>query len=451
MVDERPQPSNDDHVDTESDERQKTARKWIVIALVILTSLSTVAATLAVWLNQTAFNTDRFVATIESALDDPEVVDAIGVYISDEAMTALMIEDRVNNALTELDNLILESRLNRLDLSLSSLAPAISSGIETRINSVVDDVVASSAFQAILLESVRLAHIAAVAIIREDVSDISGVTVADGVVTLNLIPAIGELLKQLDGDLGGFADVDLPADLSGRVDEAINKLSSALGARLPDDFGQLTFVPDDRLVALRQTAEQLDRFVWVSVILTLALGAATLILSTNRRRTGFQLVFGVGAGFVVGLILLNRVEDSIVEGLNDLGNPATVQAVVSDLLSSLRTWAGVLIFATLVVGIVGYIADKSSAGRAASKEDGAETGPSDAGDVERWVSEHYDLVRVAGVVLALIALFITGPGNLAILLIALALVAYLWAAAAAKDRVSAVENSATVKEPDHSS
>ena len=82
-------------------ERRGRWRRVLTVLLVILTSLSVVASTFAVWAHQTLFDTDAFMSTVGPALEDPALYDALADRVSAEVVEGLGLEERVAARLAE--------------------------------------------------------------------------------------------------------------------------------------------------------------------------------------------------------------------------------------------------------------------------------------------------------------------------------------------------------------
>lgn len=407
-------------------------RAILAIVLVVLTSLSAASATIAFWIHQTALDTDSFMETVEPALDDPRLTNEIAAVIADDAVTALALETRIENSLHRLAEFLSSTPVSEEGSPTSVLAPAITSAIETRLASLINSLIQTEQFQALLYDAVRFAHIGVVAVVRADVSDVPGVSVTSDGVNLNVVPLVAALLSEAGVSIGGLDLGNLPDNLPDEAQAAIAQLGSSLGVDLPDDFGQITVMPIERLVALRESVEQLDRFVWVTVILTFVLGALALFVSTRKGRTGIQLAVGVTIGLVLGLIGLRWVESTIVAAITDPSDAEAVSVVLSTVLGSLRS----LIIALALLGGLAALG-----GFLASRKEVLSSNPSGAGasDFDLWVARHYDVVVFVGVAIAVVALLVVGF-SLVSLVIAVALLAvYLWIAWAARSRVATPE------------
>jgi hypothetical protein len=69
--------------------RAVRTRGVVAVALVVLTSILVTVSVTAVWARRNALNTNRWVATVGPIAEEPAVQQALGRYITDQAMTAI--------------------------------------------------------------------------------------------------------------------------------------------------------------------------------------------------------------------------------------------------------------------------------------------------------------------------------------------------------------------------
>jgi hypothetical protein len=239
-------------------------------------------------------------------------------------------------------------------------------------------------------------------------------------------------------------DFELPDVRSGAVAEGRQQLEAAIEANLPDDFGQVSVMSEERLTEIRTTVTQIDRYVWITVILSLVLLAAALAVSPNRRRTALHLGIGVFAAVVVAVVIVRRLQSAIVDELVDPRSSEFARGMLNDLLSGLRTLALLLAIAAILVAIIAYVSGRPDwMGRLTTSTQAMldrETGNS---RLDVWISDHSGAGSVLGILLAAIALFFTGLELLPLIIIGVLLVSYLWVIYAATNRVTEVEQEET--------
>ena len=138
--------------------RRHRVRGALTIILVILTSLSVVAATAAIWVKRTVRDTDRYVALVAPLAQDRAVTDALALRITADAFTALNVRQRVEDAL---------GSIPQLPPSANSLiAGPLTSGVQNVIQSRAERFLASPAFASLWVQVNRQVHIKLVALLR---------------------------------------------------------------------------------------------------------------------------------------------------------------------------------------------------------------------------------------------------------------------------------------------
>jgi hypothetical protein len=440
-------------------------RRWLTVVLVFLTALSVVATTVAVWAHETVFDTDRFMETVQPALDDPALYAALSERVSDEIVVALGLEDRISATLTGVDEYLSQTLLEALDVSdrgravldrvdrpsLGVLAAPIAGALETRIAEIVDSFVTSDEFRARFTSLVEQAHAAGVALLRNDFVELPNVYIENGEVRLNLVPAITDALRRVAAEITGFLpDVTLPDVISDGVDQGRQQLAEAVNAQLPEDFGQVTLLSEQKLVAAQDAAHRLDQFVWLLVLLSIILVVVTVAVSPTRRRTVIQLSLGVAAGLVIGVAAVRRLESAIVEQITNPNGRAAGETLLGDVVASLRSVAIIVVVFAVIVAVAAYLLGRPAWITSVSHRlSSGATSANGGSDLDQWIAPRHDALRIAGIAAAVIILFITGIGVLAVLVIAGLLALYLWGIAAATGRASDDQQpSAGVDQPD---
>ena len=410
-------------------------RSWVAAVLVVLTSLSLALSTVSVWTHQTLFNTDEFMEVVDGALDDPALAAALSSEVSDQVLTALDLQTRVANALDRLDS-ALSGALTSLAPgdrvgeilggtnrpTLSVLAPSVTQTLEARLTEEIDDLITSEQFGEVLSRIVSEAHRAAVALIRSESAQFEDVYVQDGEVRLNLLGVIGSVLQDVRSDIEPYLpDVNLPDALTGSIENATSQLADSLKAELPEDFGQVTIMSADTLDEIQSIGDTADRFVIVSILLTVVLLAATMVVSPHRRRTLIHLAIGTVVAIVLALIAVRSTRSAIIEQITDPNAEQTADTLLADLIDDLRSFAMIVVSVAVVVGLGAFIAGRPSLVARFTGRRGA----ADLSDTDRWVAGHPDLVRAGALIVALGAIAFFGVTWWSILIGALVLAGLL--------------------------
>ena len=392
-------------------DRRMWFRKSIVILLVVLACLSFTAAVPGVWAQRSFLDTDRFVSRVGPLIDEPEVQEALTLRRTTELM--LLIDPQ------QLFEEVLPAR-GRL------LAAPLANAVEGFVQDRVETFVATGTFAQLWEASARVAHETSASLLRGRRGEV--VAVEEGQVTLNLLPVIDALLREIGSvspEILG-REIDIP-DLS--VEDiptaAIVRLENALAVDLDDDFGQLTVYDEDKLAAAQKGVELVDRMVVVLLPLSVVFAGVALWMSRHRRRTLLQLAGGV----TIGTVLVRRVAFGLEDDLaalppTDAGRDAAAVAVAVflDPLTTFAAWsmavAAVVVVMAVVTGsypwvvllrrrVAGLARTVSSTAAAQARNEATAA----------WVTANRDALLVAGVVVGLFVLWTVELSWLGLLLV----------------------------------
>ena len=364
------------------------ARRIATIVLVVLTSLMVLVSTVAVWAARTVFDTDRFTAVFESVISDPAVTNAVAEKLTDQVADAVQASGVVADNVPE---------------NLQPLLPVLGGAVRGFVADQVDKFLQSDTGQEILVRAVRRAHAGVMRVLDGSSTPGDLVSVENGAVTLNLIPAVVGVLGRVQ-DRGLLKDVDLPQlDDSQSPQEQVALLSDAIGRDLSPTFGQFTVYESDRIdnaqsvVSLaRDVAKQIKRFVVLLVIVSLLMIALTIWVSRDRRRTIVMLGIGVAIAVILAIIIERRLINSIPQAITQLPAREATESILSSFQNSLNNANVSLFVVALLVALIGFLA----------RPGGAD------------LRGHPDAARVAIVVVALGAVWIAGLHWWSLLLIA---------------------------------
>ena len=328
-------------------------RRALLAIVFVLACLSIVVSTLAVWTHQVAFNTDRFTALVEKVVTDPAIIDPVSERISTQVVDAVDVEARLAARLPD-----------ALKPLAGTIALAIQDGIDKRLRVVLADPRTQDA----LVTSLSFSHEQVMRLLRDEAENVN---VVNGYVTLDVFPIVGKALEQLQASGIIPPEVVLP-DLSQPVEPGplAQRLGTALGVTLPDDFGTIQLMPADNLLAARQAVKAFDVIVVLLVILSVVLLALSLFLSRNRRHMIIYLAVGTFIAFLVARFAIRTIEDVLVGGIANLGVAGMVRTAMDATFEDLRSLTLLVLIVIAVVGVVAYLTGRpelvSSATKAAS-------------------------------------------------------------------------------------
>jgi hypothetical protein len=394
--------------------RRRRIRRAVVGLLVALSCLLVLLSTTEVWAHRTLLNTGTFVGTVSPVLENPAVTSAVAARATDELFTELNVQGRLKAALPP---------------KASIAAAPVTNATKSFVTGELATVLASRQFQAIWTAALTSMHQLVVAVLRGQHT--AAVSTSGGYIVLNTVPLINQALGKVSGlasELTG-KPVTLPTITSAEPpQQAVNKLSKALGVPLPTDFGQITLVKSSDLAEVQRGVKAFDRLTLVLPLVTIVLIALSLWLSVNRRRTLLQLAVGVSLLMIVERRVVLH-EQSVLAG--DAHNPQLAQAVLGDLLHGffvLTAWVLGVALAVLVIAVLcgpyRWAAAFRSRVQQTWRNITAARGDGHRGRVVSWMAAHAGGLQLGGAVVAGILLLIVSVSWLSFLIIGVLLAAY---------------------------
>lgn len=442
--------------------RVRTAMTWI---LTVLTVISITASAIAVWVRETVFDTDAFMAAVQPALESAEVADALSVRLTDETLGALAIEDRLSVALADVGDTIGAALADGLELSptqqariqnlplpgLEQLAAPIASGLETRIADRIDVIVTSEGFRTQLVELARQAHMRAVALVREEYGQLPNLVIESGEVRIDLVPIVATILRDLvDQGLDAVGIEDIPfIEPSGDPDVALDRLSQALDVELDENFGKVTVMSQAELEEIQAGARQADRLVWALILLSLVLVAVTIAVAPNRRRGLIMVSVGAAIAVTIAMLLIRNTQDEIASVAVTPQGEGAIRTMASSAFDSLRRVMVVVLVVSVVLGLAAYLLGRPAwLQRSAARVRDATRSKPGGSDLERFVTDHHDALRIAAVAIGVGVLALTGITLLSVVVVTAIVGAVLWGLAAARARAARASVEVAVGSPE---
>ncbi|HKA83651.1 MAG TPA: hypothetical protein VKD21_07295 [Acidimicrobiales bacterium] len=375
-------------------------RRILAVVLVVITSIVLTVSVTAVWARRNALNTDRYVETIGPVAEDVRVQRALGRYLTTQVMAAIDPEELFKDALPE-----------RAQVLAGPLTGALRGFVNDRVNAFL----ATDEFSRLWVEVNRRAHERVVDVLNGDLPP--SLEVQGNDVVLNVVPIVNQVLARIGEESPEIfgRTVDLPTvSVDDIPEEAIQRLESALGRPLPDNFGQFTVFDASKLQQVQDTVTLFNRIVVAAVILSVLLFALALWVSPRRRRTLLQLMVGIALGIVIIRRLGLRLQDDVVNYVKPENRDA-VKVVVGAFVSSLldaTAWilgiAAVVAVVALLTGPYGWAkalrrrtvsGARSVAGAARSVVNREPDDP-----VVAWVAGHRELLQAGGIVVGILGL-----------------------------------------------
>lgn len=319
-------------------QKKRRLRRAVVAILVVLSCLLVVVSTTVVWTHRTLLNTDTFVGTVAPVFQHPEVDSAVATRATQQLFTGLDLQTRLKDALPP---------------KVSFAAAPITSATQGFVAGELAKVLESERFQKVWTAALTSTHQILVAVLRGQKTP--AISTSGGYVVLNTVPVINRALGQVSGLASNLTGkkVTLPTITSAEVpQQAVDKLSKALGVTLPSNFGQVTLVRSKNLATVQRGVKAFDRITILLPILTIVLIALALWLSLSRRRTLIQLLVGVLLLMIVVRRVVIHEQGTLAQSAH---NPQVAMIVLGQVLHGffvLTAWVLVVALVVLVIALV---------------------------------------------------------------------------------------------------
>ncbi len=296
-----------------------TGRHWVPVTLVVIATVIAVISAMTTWVKTQALDTDQWVSVSSDLLDEPEVTEALSLYIVDQLFTQVDVA-------AEFQSL--------LPADFSGLAGPLAGALRGPATDGVERVLRSDRFAALWENANRAAHETLVRILRDE-ARLASASTADGAVTLDL------------------------REIVTNVGETIGIPQAALD-RLPADVGSVTVFQSDELSSVQETVQVLDFLSWFLFLLVVVLYALAVYLARERRR---QMLRNVGIALLAGsvtLLLLRTIGirvgvSTLVEDAANRGLATLVAGVATELLRQMA-WTGI-VYGLLIIGFAALLGE----------------------------------------------------------------------------------------------
>jgi hypothetical protein len=300
--------------ETATAEGSTTESKWRLRLPMVLVAVATVLAVvsaLTTWVKTQALDTDEWVEVSTELLEDPEIREAVAVYLVDQLYTRIDLTEQLQT---------------RLPSSLDPIAPTLVGALREPVTQAVERLLASDRFQTLWENANRVTHEVMVNILRDETRP--SLDVGGGEVVLDLgvvVRAVGE-------------EIGLP---TGALD------------RLPEGTGRITIFESEELNRAQTTVRVLDFLSWFLFLVVVALYAAAVVIARGRRirvlrNIGICLI-GAGIVVLVARAAATRIAiNSLLEDSTRRSLATTVTTIGTQLLREIG-WTGVVYGVLLVL------------------------------------------------------------------------------------------------------
>jgi hypothetical protein len=280
------------------------ARRWGVGAILVLATIVATAGILAIWAQRQVVNTDNWTETSSELLENEKVRDALSTYLVQELYAAAPVEQGIRDALPP---------------RLAPLAGPAAAGLREVAQRNAPRVLGSTAALTAWRKANREGHALLLRLLRSERTQ-------NGEVTLDL----RSLAQQI-------------ANSTGIPPAAVDKL--------PENVAELTVLKSSQLEGAQTGLDVLEELPIVLGLLLIALFAAAIGLSPDRRRTvlscGLCLVIAAIAVLAVRRLGGSLVEDALADAPNAHAAAGDVWEIATSLLVAAAS--GALLLGVLIV------------------------------------------------------------------------------------------------------
>jgi hypothetical protein len=282
-------------------------RNTLTVCLTILTCVVVVLATLALGVQQTLLNTDRWVSVVGPLATNPQVQTSIADTAS--AMTVNAVQDVTQS----------------LPAPVRGLAAPIGNALSSFVDEQALQIAQSPQFAEAWTNANRVIHQSLVQLLRGEPSANGAVTVNNGQVEVNMLMLLPSL-----------------------TDRVQQQIPSVVMSQLPSDFGYLSVAQVSTLATLQRAVQSLDSITLALVVAVPVLIVGTLAASENRRRTIVWLGAGVALGMLIAAGSLVLAQAAVVGQFSGQPISGAVQAAMGAMFLSL----GIGLLVVFVVAVV---------------------------------------------------------------------------------------------------
>ncbi|WP_063772133.1 hypothetical protein [Kitasatospora mediocidica] len=275
--------------------------------LIIVASVLSLLAVIAVWAHDEVHDTDRFVSALAPLAHNPDVQAAVTNRITNAAVQQIDVAGVVNQLSTGAADQGVPPRLAQL---INGLSGPLTSALTDLIHSAADRVVTSDAFATVWEQALRAGH----ATMNKALTGEGGgaVQLTNNEVTLDIAPAVQLVKAQLVD--AGFA----------------------AAAKIPDIHTDFVIFSSPDLAKVKSAVRLLEILGnWLPVIAVLV-AAAGVYTAVNRRRALVGAAIGVGAAMLLLGVALAVFRSYFIDHLPSDASPAAAGAVFDALVTFLR-------------------------------------------------------------------------------------------------------------------
>lgn len=302
---------------------RRGAPRWVIWALIVVSTLVAVGAVLNTWIDRQVLETDEWVEVTDEFLDDDRIRGALATFLVDELFRTVDVRSSLEDLLPDV---------------AAGLAGPIAAQLEANAVPVADRFLASPAAQTTWTRVNEAAHGAFVRVVRDDLR--GGLTTADG----DFVVDLGVLVTAVAERLG---------------------LPDAVVERVGDGTGTLVVFESDQLDLIQNSVAVIDVLSVFLLLVVVAGYAAAVWLSSDRRRTlrdvGWAIVIASAVLLVVRRLSVRVATEQLAQADSGRDAVRAMTTIATNLLNELA-WAGVAI-GLLIVAYAVLVGPTAAAAR----------------------------------------------------------------------------------------
>ena len=393
--------------------RKHRVRRAMSVLVGIVAIVCLIASVVAVWARGVLFNSETVAKAADTALQQPEVVDSMATYLTDQIMLAVDVDQYVVGVLPP---------------ALDRLSPALVGGIRTVVQNRLTVLLGRDEVRTLITQIIERSHDRLMNLLRGN-GGVSGVSIKNGEVSLNLLPLLSRGMLAIQ-DLGVLESATIPVfTADGAPADQQAELSAALGRELPANFGQLVVYRSDKLSSGQESLARAQNALVLARRSLLALLAITVLafvvciaLAVRRGRTAMVLLLASAASMIVVRAIVRRVKAEAPSLVTDPGARAAVRTTVATLSAGLLTAVTVLAILGVLAAIALYLTGDSK--RAVALRGRAGSAGSGLGGI---LAAHGDVVGMLSFAAAVLVVFVAGITVITVVVVLLLGALGLWA------------------------
>ncbi len=326
-------------------ELSPTARDRLATAGAVVAALAVVVTTVSTWAQRYPLDADRFAAATATALEDPEMVEALATVVTDQSVDLVLA--------------VFDPR-QILPGPFQNIGGGVEDWVRDQLADRVAWLIGTERVSDWITDAVRAAHGDVLDLMRQGRTDDGVLVSGSGAVRLDLTALLAAALDGL-ADRSWIPDMfgDLQTTLRGGLDGLRERVLDLTGVDIGADIGTIE-VYDDVAVGDGGWALRSARAIagnglpgW-GVPLAGVLGALGAgLVSADRRRHLGRFGFALVAGSALAAVYVWRLGLDIEHMLVDQTARGAVATIIDELVRALNLWlAGLAVVGAGVVLVV---------------------------------------------------------------------------------------------------